>query len=145
MKTKGTETGTNSAVWHAKLVMGYHGKHTLIPKFKPNITLLCCLVNNQFFLVSPDLQTPQYRRSVATIYKNYTQDINYFLSLTWDTPPLRPPVNFLELHISIVIQGHIILNTFQNSMNLYLYLPPQSYHPSGSLQGLVFGILQRYW
>jgi len=39
----------------------------------------------------------------------------------------------------------ISFEMFQKSMNLYLYIPPLSAHPSSCFKGLIFGELQRYW
>jgi hypothetical protein len=43
--------------------------------------------------------------------------------------------------------GHIgfSFKTYQNELNLHLYTPAASAHPSGTPKGTIFGNLQRYW
>ena len=100
--------------------MGYHEKHTLIPKFKTNIILCRPLVYDQFGVVPLYQKATQDRRSIITIYNTYTQYISIWSSLTWETSPLTYTVNLLDLHISIDSQGRIAFKTFQKAMNLYL-------------------------
>jgi hypothetical protein len=35
--------------------------------------------------------------------------------------------------------------TYQKSMNLYLYIPPLSAHPQSCFKGLIHGEVRRYW
>jgi hypothetical protein len=51
---------------------------------------------------------------------------------------------FLDLTISIRDQK-IRTKTFQKDLNLYLYIPPISAHPTSRFKGLIIGKLSRYW
>jgi hypothetical protein len=53
-------------------------------------------------------------------------------------------VNFLDLNISIVSNNKIEFSTFQNAVNLHLYIPPSSVHPPSCLKGLTTGELLCY-
>ena len=53
--------GKKSVVQYANFDMGYHGKHTLIPKSDTNITLLRFLINNHFGVFYPVHQAIQDR------------------------------------------------------------------------------------
>ena len=46
--------------------------------------------------------------------------------------------------ISITNNGKIKTKTYQKEMNLYLYIPPLSAHPSGMIKGLVYSAIRRY-
>jgi hypothetical protein len=59
--------------------------------------------------------------------------------LTWDVEPLANSVKFLDLTISIEINGEIRTTTFQKAMNEYLYRPPTSGQPSTILYSLIYG------
>ena len=40
-------------------------------------------------------------------------------------------------------EGRIVTSLYKKSMNLYLYIPPHSAHPTGVLTGLVSGNILR--
>jgi hypothetical protein len=50
----------------------------------------------------------------------------------------------LDLTITLD-QASVTFSTFQKPLNLYLYIPPLSAHPSTCLKGLIKGELYRYW
>jgi hypothetical protein len=53
---------------------------------------------------------------------------------------------FLDLRISIGPDPHLIFQTYQKQMKMYLYIPLGSVHPPEKmLQSLIFGRLQAYW
>ena len=54
-------------------------------------------------------------------------------------------INFLDLQVSIELDGSITTSTYQKPMNLYLYRPPCSAQPPSVLYGLIFGTLHRYF
>jgi hypothetical protein len=57
---------------------------------------------------------------------------------------LTHSTNFLDLTITIKNQ-HLVTNTFQKPLNLYLYIPPLSAHPISCFKGLITGEIYRYW
>jgi hypothetical protein len=65
--------------------------------------------------------------------------------LEWTTEQPSKTVNFLDLTISIGVDGRISTKTFQKKMNLFLYIPPISSHSDTVLYGLIFGQLRRFW
>lgn len=51
---------------------------------------------------------------------------------------------FLDLEISL--NGNTIsTRTYQEDMNLYLYIPPLLAHPPSCFKGLITGEVRRYW
>ncbi len=53
-------------------------------------------------------------------------------------------MNFLDLTLTIK-NKHITATTYQKPLNLYLYIPPLSAHPSSCFKGLITGEIYRYW
>ena len=41
--------------------------------------------------------------------------------------------------------ANYLQRTFQKKMNLHLYIPPPSTHPSGCIKGTIFGLVCRYY
>jgi hypothetical protein len=66
------------------------------------------------------------------------------VSLQWNIENLTTSTTFLDLTIQIVDQK-IQTSTFQKELNLYLYIPPISAHPTSCFKGLIVGELLRYW
>jgi hypothetical protein len=59
---------------------------------------------------------------------------------------LTNEIIFMDLTIRIdPTTRHLTFETFQKTMNLYLYIPPNSAHPEGLLRGLIFGRMRAYW
>ena len=58
--------------------------------------------------------------------------------LRWVISDRSTSANFLDLTLTIE-HGKIISHTFQKSMNLYLYIPPISAHPTSCFKGLIVG------
>ena len=52
-------------------------------------------------------------------------------------------VNFLDLTLTIK-NGRIVTNTYQKAMNLHLYIPPISAHPTSCFKGLIVGNFLRF-
>lgn len=66
-------------------------------------------------------------------------------SLEWTATKPSLSIDFLDLTITIEENGNINTKTFQKSLNLYLYIPPNSAHPPGALKGLIYGNIQKFW
>jgi hypothetical protein len=70
--------------------------------------------------------------------------LNQWGSLEWLAEEPSKKTNFLDL--TIQLQGNkIITSTYQKELNLYLYIPPLSAHPSSCFKGLINGEISRYW
>jgi len=64
--------------------------------------------------------------------------MNGFGSLQWNVEDLTTSTTFLDLTIQI-IDHKIHTSTFQKDINLYLYIPPTSAHPTSCFKGLIIG------
>jgi len=77
-------------------------------------------------------------------WDRFKTTLNSWGSLRWKVQDPSPQPQFLDLNIKK--QGtNIAFKTFQKSINLYLYTPPLSTHPSSCFKGLIFWELRRYW
>ena len=85
-------------------------------------------------LLPPDLD---HRR-----FLQFQRRLNDYHDLEWETSARTNSVVFLDLTLSIV-GNRVTTKLFSKPMNLYLYIPPQSAHPPGVLNGLISGIIFR--
>jgi hypothetical protein len=77
-----------------------------------------------------------------TLWTSFQSDMQQWHGLEWEFSPLSPSCNYMDL--TLTITGHSIHSTlFEKQQNLYLYLPPHSSHPKGTLQSLIFGNILR--
>ena len=123
------------AVLYATIVMGHNKKQTLTPQ-KTQLDILCCLLDDQFCI-----SIPTDDKNIQTKYNNYCTDLNSYSSLTWEFSPFSKTVFFLDLNVTILLDGNLKFQTYQKPQNLYLYFPDHSDHQPGKLHGLIFGTL----
>ena len=133
----GTAMGTSAAVMWATIYFAYHEVHTLIPNHGQHLFYFKRFIDDMFGI---------WIGNATTHWSAFCNDVNNFGVLTWDIEDqkLSTSVDFLDLTLSIV-GDKIVSRTFQKKMNLYLYIPPSSAHPSGCIKGTVFGLVRRYY
>lgn len=132
----GTAMGTSAAVMWATIYYAYHEVHTLIPRYGNFLLYFKRFIDDCFGI---------WVGNFTNNWSDFCNDVNDFGVLTWDILDQRPSdsVDFLDLTISI--HGNkLITKTYQKKMNLYLYIPPASAHPTGCIKGTIFGLVRRY-
>ena len=139
LQKTGTAMGTPPAPMYATL---YYGIHEL-----------------QLLQQTPNAQLPLFKRYIDDIFGVWiphddksdddaawsalVESLQYG-QLVWDTSKRSRVVNFLDLTITVdPVKRRITTKLYEKPHNLYLYLPPQSAHPPGVLQGLIAGGIQR--
>jgi hypothetical protein len=65
--------------------------------------------------------------------------------LMWIFNDLSSSVVFLDLTLSFKAMNTITSCTYQNPLNLCLYIPPTSAHPSSCFTGTIVGNILRFW
>jgi hypothetical protein len=68
-----------------------------------------------------------------------------FGKLVWIYSDLSSSVVFLDLTLSFTATSTITSCTYQKPLNLYLYIPPTSAHPSSCFTGTIVGHILRFW
>ena len=129
--------GTSVAVIFANLYFGWHEKVLLLPKYQDNfkrILFHARFIDDVFFI---------WIGGQDTMWHELCSDYNSFGILKWDIENPRAAVNFLDLTLKIE-DGRITTKTYQKANNPYLYIPPNSAHPPGMINGTVYGLLKTY-
>ena len=76
-------------------------------------------------------------------YDEFKAVVNNNKCLTWEFTELSNSVNFLDLTLTIMPDGHTKTKLFEKPMALHLYIPPHSMHPPGILTSHMFGSILR--
>ena len=132
LQIQGTAMGTSCACMYANIYYSYHEETTLTNNHK--LWFWRRLIDDGFGII--DNSNPEY-------FHQHMRDMNNFgppgARLEWecDIGPTKS-INFLDLQVSIELDGSITTSTYQKPMNLYLYRPPCSAQPPSVLYGLIF-------
>jgi hypothetical protein len=135
---RGTAMGTSTAVNYANLYVGLLEVTILLKKFSKELLFYRRFIDDGIGVwLSED----------PSAWSSFLDCLNSWGSLRWTSDGLTDKIVFMDLTIQIdTLSGNrLIFETFQKSMNLYLYIPPNSAHPEGLLRGLIFGRLRAYW
>ncbi|KAL7531484.1 hypothetical protein ACHAWF_003785 [Thalassiosira exigua] len=79
----------------------------------------------------------------SNAWLNFKAETNNFGILSWEFEEPSTSVDFLDLTISIE-DRQVRTKTFQKSINLYQYLPPQSAHPPSMMHGIIYSLMKNY-
>eukprot|EP00804_Cyclotella_cryptica_P004320 CCRYP_013511-RA/>CCRYP_013511-RA protein AED:0.31 eAED:0.31 QI:0/-1/0/1/-1/0/1/0/340 len=76
------------------------------------------------------------------LWTKFKTEMQQWHGLEWEFSTLSQSCHYMDL--TLTISGRTIKSTlFEKAQNLYLYLPPHSSHPRGTLQSLIFGNILR--
>lgn len=158
LQLAGTAMGTPPAPDYATLYFAIH-EHNVIKLF-PEIQYYRRYIDDGFGIWTPNPlltnteDTVRWSLFKATI-QGYGADHEFFLRNTVQRPLRWEFITsdsmqserekskvFLDLTISLH-NNYIETKIYEKELNLYLYLPPHSCHPPGTLKGLIFGFAHR--
>lgn len=133
LQTNGTAMGTPPAPSFATLYYGIF-ELDLLQRFDSSLHYLRRYIDDQFGLWIHD-KDPEVDRQRWEQFKSVQGN---YCSLDWEFSPLLKEINFLDLTLSL---EPFCINTklYEKPMNLHLYIPPNSAHPSSVRLGLVTG------
>jgi hypothetical protein len=134
---RGCAMGTSSAVNYACLYVGLLEVRRLLPRYKTQLKFFRRFIDDGIgvWLDQPD---------EPLAWKSFFRCLNNWGSLKWTCDGHVNKLVFLDLEISITPHRTLHYTSYQKPMNLYLYIPPGSAHPSNMLYGLVYGRLRAY-
>jgi hypothetical protein len=135
LQLKGTAIDNPAAPLYSILTHGFHENSQILPTFKQNLLYYKRYIDVIFWIwVDSDNQTRE----------GFKCCLSQFGSLCWNIEDLTLSTNFLDLKISIV-NSKKQTTTCQKELNLYLYIPTTSAHPTNCFKGLIAGEIIRYW
>jgi hypothetical protein len=110
LQTCGTSMGTSCACAYATLYWGYIERKYIIPKWEQKLPFLRRFIDDKFGIWLGSSED----------FLNFTNDLNSYCQLQWETTGLTSSVNFLDLSISINANGTISTKRYQKPTNLHL-------------------------
>jgi hypothetical protein len=135
LQLQGTAMGTPAAPLYSIITYGVHENTHILTTFNENLVYYKRYIDDIIGI---------WIDSHYNSWENFKKQLNSFGALQWNIEDLTTTTTFLDLTISIKDQK-IHTRTFQKDLNLYLYIPPISAHPTSCFKGLITGELSRYW
>ncbi len=114
---------------------GYHENTQILPIFNDNLLYYKRYIDD---IIDIWVDSP------CNSWDSFKTQLNSFGSLHWNVENLTTSTTFLDLTIQKVDQK-IQTSTFQKELNLYLYIPPISAHPTSCFKGLIVREFLHYW
>jgi len=130
--------GTPAACAYATISFGQFENTVLLPEFKNNLFFYRRYIDDIFGVWIPT------KTNKLKTWNNFKTLLNNWGNLRWEVEAPSTTIHFLDLNVTLN-GSTIITSTHQKLLNLYLYLPPRSAHPSSCLKGLIKGELNQYW
>jgi hypothetical protein len=127
--------GTPAAPLYSILTFGLHENIHILNQFNNNLVFYKRYIDENFW---DWLETPD------NSWMTFKTTLNRFGSLRRNVEQLITSMTFLDLEVSIK-NNHIHTKTYQKPLNLYLYIPPLSAHPTSCFKGFITGEILRYW
>jgi hypothetical protein len=113
----------------------YHKKSKILQHNTKNLALLGRFIDNMLCIwTGPEEEWPHFKDSLQGFGK-----------LVWICSDLSSSVHFLDITLSFTAENNITSCTYQKPLNLYLYIPPTSAHPSSCFTGTIVGNILRCW
>ena len=131
----GTAMGTSAACMWATIYFAVHEMGTLQPTYGHKMLLFKRFIDDIFGIWIDD--------GSGDDWQDFQRETNNFGILRWEFEELSESVNFLDLTITIK-HNRITTRTFQKALNLYQYIPPNSAHPPGMMEGIIYGLMRNY-
>ncbi|KAL7485665.1 hypothetical protein ACHAW6_011260 [Cyclotella cf. meneghiniana] len=133
----GTGMGIAPAPPWATIYYAIH-ENSFLPSWKTNLLFYRRFIDDVFGIwlcdPHPDKNT--------TLWASFQNTMQGWYGLEWEFSNLTNTCNFMDLSLSIVNQK-IHSTLYEKKQNLYLYIPPNSSHPTGMLSGLIHGNVTR--
>ena len=133
--------GTSAACIWATIYYGYHEVKKLLPTFKPQLydDVMVRWIDDIFGIWCCN-ECKSWKN--CSHWKEFINSLP-FGKLRWDTAEPSKSAVFLDL--AIRIEGRrIVTETFQNPMNLYLYITPSSNDLLKQTKAIIYLLMRHY-
>ena len=114
--------GTSAAVNYAYLYVGLLEVKRLIPRYQTCLPFFIRFIDDGIGVWLPQPNDP-------LAWDAFLHCLNQWGPLRWTCDGHVDSLIFLDLRILIGPDRHLVFQTYQKPMNLYLYIPPGSAHP----------------
>jgi len=138
LQLTGTAMGTPTACSYATVAYGQRENSTILTTFHPYLLYYRRYIDDIFGIWVPPATGNN------AVWEHFKTTLNNWGTLEWVIETPSNSTVFLDLNLKLE-DGMIQTSTYQKSLNLYLYIPPNSAHPPSCLKGLISGELRRYW
>ena len=138
LQKDGTAMGTPAACLYATIAYGIHERNKLLPDFQHIIPFYKRFIDDVL-----GIWTPLQGLDDEAEWKAFQDTMNSWGKLRWIVSDRSSTVDFLDLTLTLE-NGFVTTKTFQKPMNLYLYIPPTSAHPTSCYKGLIVGNFLRF-
>jgi hypothetical protein len=138
LQKDGTAMGTPAACLYATISYGIHERNKLLPNFQHLVTFYKRYIDDVL-----GIWIPLQGLNDEAEWQAFQDLMNAWGKLRWIVSDRSNEVNFLDLTLTLE-NGHITTKTYQKPMNLYLYIPPTSAHPTSCYKGLIVGNFLRF-
>lgn len=132
-----TAMGMPAACTYATISHGQHENSKILPTFNSHLLYYKRYIDSIYGIQLPPLSNQ------LTTWITFKSELNNWGILECVTEEPSTKTTFLDLNVTLN-KSTLTTSTLQKSMNLYLYIPPLSLHPSSCFKGLIHGELQHY-
>ena len=144
----GTAMGTPCACMLATIYFGWYERTDILPTFSEHIIFYRRFIDDVICIWKPTTSTipiPNLNPTSNPLHQ-FKQTMNAFGNLRWEFNDPSDSAIFLDLEININRDTNKLqFKTYQKKLNLYLYIPPHSAHPPGTIRSLIFGLTAKYF
>ena len=138
LQLDGTAMGTPTACLYATISYGVYERNKILPAYSTFLSFYKRFIDDVFGIWIPSTDGMDDDH-----WEKFKLAMNGWGKLQWVISERSKKADFLDLTISLE-KGKILTRTFQKSMNLYLYIPPISAHPTSCFKGLIVGNFLRF-
>lgn len=132
-QTSGTGMGISPAPPWVTIFYALH-EQQFLPLWSQHVIYYKLFIDDVLGIWSPHC-CPTHN---AELWNNFKSCIQNWHSLEWVFTSPSLTCNFMDLTLSLT-NNWVHITIYGKKHNLYLYFPPHSAHPSGTINGFIFG------
>jgi len=130
----GTAMGSPVAPSFANLYLAYYEETQILPQFRDNLPLYTRYIDDVFLL---------WKSVRPYDFSRFRAMLRRIPGISWTYEEHFDTAAYLDLNI-FRHEHRFCTRTHEKQLNLHLYVPYRSAHPSGNVKGLIFSFVARY-